>query len=133
MTTVPTERIRQIEARHAELTREMSSENLPADRFVALSKEYAELNPVADAARGVRTMREEIENLEAMVNGGESDREMVALAREELETLREELPGAEKRLAVLLLPKDVADARAAILEIRAGTGGEEAALFAGRS
>src|SRR3546814_19745339 len=108
MTTVPTERIRQIEARHAELTREMSSENLPADRFVALSKEYAELNPVADAARGVRTIREEIENREPLVNGGESCREMVAMAREELETRREELPAAEKPRAVMVLPKDVA-------------------------
>ena len=130
MSGVPTARIRQIEARHAELTEQMAAGDLPADKFVALSKEYAELKPVAEAAGAVRVMREEIETLSAMVNGGESDREMVALAEEELLALKERLPDAEKALAVLLLPKDMADERSAILEIRAGTGGEEAALFA---
>jgi peptide chain release factor 1 len=130
MSGVPTARIRQIEARYAELTTQMSAGDLPAEKFVALSKEYAELKPVAEAAGAVRVMRDEVENLSAMVNGGESDREMVALAEEELQSLKEQLPDAEKALAVLLLPKDMADERSAILEIRAGTGGEEAALFA---
>jgi peptide chain release factor 1 len=130
MTTVPTARIRQIEARHAELTEAMAAGDLPADRFVALSKEYAEVKPVAEAATKVRIMREEIENLSAMVAGGETDREMLALAEEELQNLKDRLPEAEQALAVLLLPRDMADERSAILEIRAGTGGEEAALFA---
>ncbi|WBX85252.1 peptide chain release factor 1 [Sphingosinicella microcystinivorans] len=130
MSGVPTARIRQIEARYAELTGQMSAGDLSADKFVALSKEYAELKPVAEAAGAVRAMRDEVETLSAMVNGGESDREMVALAEEELLALKERLPDAEKALAVLLLPKDMADERSAILEIRAGTGGEEAALFA---
>ncbi len=130
MSGVPTARIRQIEARYAELTEQMSAGDLPAEKFVALSKEYAELRPVAEAASAVRVMRDEVENLAAMVNGGESDREMVALAEEELFALKDQLPDAEKALAVLLLPKDMADERSAILEIRAGTGGEEAALFA---
>ena len=130
MSGVPTARIRQIEARYAELTEQMSAGDLPAEKFVALSKEYAELKPVAEAAGTVRAMRDEAESLTAMVNGGETDREMVALAEEELQSLKEQLPEAEKALAVLLLPKDMADERSAILEIRAGTGGEEAALFA---
>jgi peptide chain release factor 1 len=130
MTTVPTARIRQIEARYAELTDQMAAGDLPAERFVALSKEYAELRPVAEAATKVRIMREEIENLSAMVAGDESDGEMLALAEEELKSLKDQLPEAEQALAVLLLPKDMADERSAILEIRAGTGGEEAALFA---
>lgn len=128
--SVPTARIRQIEARYAELTAQMASGDLPAETFVAMSKEYAELKPVAEAALAVRQMREEIGNLEVMVAGGETEREMVEIAEEELQSLRAQLPDVEKSLARLLLPKDMADERSAILEIRAGTGGEEAALFA---
>ncbi|MBB4633560.1 peptide chain release factor 1 [Sphingosinicella soli] len=130
MSSVPTARIRQIEARYAELTAQMSAGDLSAEKFVALSKEYAELKPVAEAAGAVRAMRDEAESLAAMVNGGESDREMVALAEDELQSLKDQLPEVEKALALLLLPRDMADERSAILEIRAGTGGEEAALFA---
>ena len=130
MTSVPTQRIRQIEARYHELTEAMAAGDLSADRFVALSKEYAEVKPVAEVAAKVRVMREEVDSLSAMVAGGETDREMLALAEEELTSLRDQLPEAEQALAVLLLPKDMADERSAILEIRAGTGGEEAALFA---
>ncbi len=131
MSIVPTERIMQIEARHAELTAAMAVGDLAGDAFVKLSKEYAELDPVVGAARAVRAMREELRSLEAMLGGGESDKEMLELAREEHEELKTKLPEAEQALAVLLLPKDMADERSAILEIRAGTGGDEAALFAG--
>ncbi|MBV7257741.1 peptide chain release factor 1 [Pacificimonas sp. WHA3] len=129
--TVPDERIDAIIARHAELTSDMASGELAAERFVELSKEYAELDPVAAAAREVRSAREELAELEALASDGESDAEMRELAEAELEDVRGRLPAAERRLAVLLLPRDVADDRSAILEIRAGTGGEEAALFAG--
>ena len=63
MSGVPTARIRQIESRYAELTTQMSAGDLPAEKFVALSKEYAELKPVAEAARAVRVMRDEAESL----------------------------------------------------------------------
>jgi peptide chain release factor 1 len=95
--------------------------------FARLAREYAELRPVAEQARAWRALQAEIAAAEAML----ADPEMRALAREELETLRAAAPEAERRLMLALLPRDAADARPAILEIRAGTGGDEAALFAG--
>ncbi len=120
-------RIAQIEARRDELQAAMARPDLAADQFVKLSKDYAEIEPVAQAAGEVRRMRAEIADLEAMLD----DPEMRGIAEEELATLRAALPGAERALALRLLPRDAADERAAMLEIRAGTGGDEAALFAG--
>ncbi|HZG45265.1 MAG TPA: peptide chain release factor 1, partial [Allosphingosinicella sp.] len=85
--------------------------------------------PVAEAAREVRRLRSELSALDQMTF--ESDPDMRALADEEMAEIREKLPDAERNLAVKLLPRDAADERAAMLEIRAGTGGDEAALFAG--
>ena len=124
-------RIAQIEARHAELSAEMARGDLPAERFVALSKEYAEIKPVADAASALRALQEEEVALAAMLTDGGSDADMRALAEEELEQVRAKIPEADHHLAIMLLPRDAADERSAILEIRAGTGGDEAALFAG--
>src|SRR3546814_5950609 len=98
----------------------------PAD-FVAASKEFAELEPVAAAAREVVRLRCERTALTEML----ADPEMKAMAEEEMAAVAAALPAAEHDLAVKLLPRDVADERAAMLEIRAGTGGDEAALFAG--
>jgi peptide chain release factor 1 len=92
----------------------------------ALSREYAELKPVAEQARSWRALQGDIAAAEAML----ADPEMRPLAQEELQSLRAQAPEAERRLTLALLPRDAADSRAAILEIRAGTGGEEAALFA---
>ncbi len=128
---VPEARIDAIIARHAELTAKMASGDLAPEKFVELSKEYSELDPVAAAAKAVRAAREEMAELQALATDRDSDAEMRELAEAELEEVAENLPRAERALAVLLLPRDVADDRSAILEIRAGTGGEEAALFAG--
>ena len=129
MTTISPERIAQIEARRDELQALMATGDLPGERFVAVSKEYAEIEPVAKAAGEVRRLRAEIDVLEPMLETTEPD--FRELAREEVTELREKLPDAERRLALALLPRDAADERAAMLEIRAGTGGDEAALFAG--
>lgn len=129
MTTISPERIRQIEARRDELAAQMATGDLPSDRFVAVSKEYAEIEPVALAAAEVRRLRQEATSLEHMTQ--EADAELRAMAEEELLANREALEKAERGLALALLPKDAADERAALLEIRAGTGGDEAALFAG--
>jgi peptide chain release factor 1 len=131
MTTISAERIAQIEARRDELQALMASGELAADRFVAVSKEYAELEPVAVAAGEVRRLRAELNLLSGMVEDQASDADMRAMAAEEAEVLRQQLPEAERALAVKLLPRDAADERPAMLEIRAGTGGDEAALFAG--
>jgi peptide chain release factor 1 len=129
MTSIPAERIAQIEARRDELQAAMSAGDLPADQFVRLSKDYAEIEPVAEAAREVRRLRSELHALEQMTF--ESEPEMRALAEEEMAEIKAKLPEAERNLAIRLLPRDAADERAAMLEIRAGTGGDEAALFAG--
>ncbi|RMD90179.1 MAG: peptide chain release factor 1 [Alphaproteobacteria bacterium] len=94
---------------------------------VALGREYAELRPVAEEIARYRATLDQIAEAEAMLD----DPEMRALAEEELARLRAEVPSLETALKRALLPKDAADARPAILEIRPGTGGEEAALFAG--
>jgi peptide chain release factor 1 len=123
---IPEERLHQIANRFAELEARMASGTLEGEEFVQASRDYAELEPVAKAAHEVREMRAEIAELAALTE----DPEMRALAEEELAELRRKLPDAEHRLAVAMLPKDSADERPAMLEIRAGTGGDEAALFA---
>ena len=129
MTTISLQRIAQIEARRDELQALMATGDLPSDRFVAVSKEYAEVEPVARAAGEVRRLRAELGVLAGMEQ--DSDPDIKLMAREEIEVIRETLPLAERALALSLLPRDAADERAAMLEIRAGTGGDEAALFAG--
>ncbi|HEX7711453.1 MAG TPA: peptide chain release factor 1 [Sphingomonadaceae bacterium] len=127
MSGIPDERLAQIGQRFAELEARLASGTLEGDAFVAASRDYAELEPVAKVAEQVRTMRGELAELERL---DDPDPEMRALAHEEAERLKAELHEAEHRLAIALLPHDVADARPAMLEIRAGTGGDEAALFA---
>ena len=124
---IPPERLDQIANRFAELEARMASGTLEGEEFVQASRDYAELEPVAKIAREVKAIREEIAGLEDML----SDPEMKAMAEEELESLRADLPEKERSLAVAFLPRDAADAKPAMLEIRAGTGGDEAALFAG--
>jgi len=124
---IPPERLDQIANRFAELEARMASGTLEGDEFVRASRDYAELEPVAKVAAEVKAMRDEISGLEEML----ADPEMKAMAEEELANIREALPGKERQLAIALLPRDAADSRPAMLEIRAGTGGDEAALFAG--
>jgi len=124
--TISGTRLAQIASRFAELEARMASGTLEGQDFVAASRDYAELEPVAKAAEAVTTMRGEIASLGAMLD----DPEMRAIATEELAELNAKLPEAEHALAVAMLPRDSADARPAMLEIRGGTGGDEAALFA---
>ncbi len=125
--TIPEERLAQIAQRFAELEARLASGTLEGDAFVAASRDYAELEPVAKVAEQVRTMRGELAELQQL---DDPDPEMRALAEEEVVRLKAELPEAERQLAVAMLPRDAADSRPAMLEIRAGTGGDEAALFA---
>ncbi len=124
---IPAERLQQIANRFAELEARMASGQLEGEEFVAASRDYAELEPVAKVAAEVSAMRAEIASLTEML----ADPEMKAMAEEELATLKKRLPEAERQLAIAMLPRDEADLRPAMLEIRAGTGGDEAALFAG--
>src|SRR4051794_30625765 len=105
----------------------MSSAEVAPEAVVRVSKDYAGIEPGAAAARGVRRLRAELSALREMT----ADPEMREMAEEEIGALERALPGAEGALALKLLPRDSADDRPAMLEIRAGTGGDEAALFAG--
>ena len=121
---VPIEKLRQITERFEYLEAAMSQ---GTGDIAALGKEYADLRPVVEEIRQYEQMLADIDEAEAML----ADPEMKELAEEELPRLKSELPALEERMKIALLPKDAADARPAILEIRPGTGGEEAALFAG--
>lgn len=101
-----------------------------AQEFARLSKEYSDLGPIVEAITDLQKTDREIDDLTAMVADPQADAEMKALAEDELGELKRRLPALEQQVKVALLPKDEADARNAILEVRAGTGGEEAALFA---
>lgn len=100
------------------------------EEFVKLSREYADLGPVVEAVNALKSARQEYADLEEMIASGD-DPEMKELAQEELRELKDKLPEMDRDLSIQLLPKDAADDKSAILEIRAGTGGDEAALFAG--
>ncbi|MBB5514937.1 peptide chain release factor 1 [Rubricella aquisinus] len=123
---IPNDKIEEILARFAYLEAKMA-DGISAEEMVALSREYANLRPVAEQAEAWKQLTSDIEGAEAML----SDPEMRDLAEEELRTLRAQRPDAERAMQLALLPRDEADDRPAILEIRAGTGGDEAALFAG--
>jgi peptide chain release factor 1 len=127
MTQISADRLAAILARRNELQSQLASGDLPPERFVALSKEYAEVEPVAEAADALQKLRAEYADLQVMLD----DPEMRDMAEEELASVKARLPDAEHDMAVRLLPKDAADERSAMLEVRAGTGGDEAALFAG--
>ena len=98
--------------------------------FVKLSKEFAELDPVVATINKLRGIERERRDLEAILSGPAADRELAEMAREERDALGPRAAALEEQLKILLLPKDAADERSAILEVRAGTGGDEAALFA---
>eukprot|EP00439_Symbiodinium_sp_Y106_P087707 s1_g243.t1 len=123
---IPHEKLAKVLDRFDAVQAEMNADVSP-DRFVALSKEFAELQPVAEAARGLEEARQAEADAKEMLN----DPEMAEMAREELDALAETLPALEQEMQILLLPKDAADDLNVILEVRAGTGGDEAALFAG--
>jgi len=120
-------RLAQIAERFAQLEARLASGQLEGAEFVAASRDYSELEPVARAAAEVSAMRAELASLDDL---DEADPEMRAAVAEEVARISAELPAAEHRLAIAMLPRDSADARPAMLEIRAGTGGDEAALFA---
>ncbi len=131
MTQISSERIASIEARKHELAEAMARADLAPEEFVRLSKDYAAIEPVAAAAREVRRLRAELEVLNGLVADPTAEPELKEMAATEAADLRHRLPEAERALAIQLLPRDSADERAAMLEVRAGTGGDEAALFAG--
>lgn len=123
---LPEDRLAQIVQRFEFLEAKLNA-GPPADEIVVISREYAELKPVVAQIGEWQVARDGLAEAEAML----SDPDMRELAEEEVMRLRAGLPDLEQALRIVLLPRDAADARPAILEIRPGTGGDEAALFAG--
>lgn len=126
------DRLDQFITRHEEIEHLMSGgDGLSSDEFVKISKEYSDLTPVVKKAKEYLSTIEEIQDLAEMIASTETDAEMRELASEELYELKDKIPAIEHQVQLMLLPKDVDDDKNAMLELRAGTGGDEAALFVG--
>ncbi|WP_336294468.1 peptide chain release factor 1 [Bartonella sp. CB169] len=130
MVSLPKDRIRQLEKRF-EIIENQMIKNPSAESYVKLASEYAELQPIINSIRALNILYIEVSELETIINDKLTDMEMRNLIQEEMLLLCQKIEKLEKELQILLLPKDVADEKSAIVEIRAGTGGSEAALFAG--
>ena len=130
MSAVPKEKLEQLVARWEVVQTELAS-GPDQDVFVDLSREFAALDPIVSEIRTYFSNLEEIESLKEVVAESGDDEDMAAMATSEMEALTATLPDIEQKIRVMLLPKDEADERNAILEVRAGTGGDEAALFGG--
>ncbi|TXR46629.1 peptide chain release factor 1 [Phyllobacterium endophyticum] len=130
MSSIPQDRMDQLLKRFSMMETQMAS-NPDSDTYVKLASEYSELEPVVAKIRELLAARGEADGLRAMLDDSATDKDMRELAEAELPEIEERVEELEKDIQVLLLPKDVADERNAILEIRAGTGGSEAALFGG--
>ncbi len=123
---IPAEKLEQVLDKFDAIEARMGVVSEP-DEIVKLSKEHAELKPVADSVRALQKLVNEKKDLEDMLG----DPEMGEMAKEELRALKDKLPELEREVSLLLLPKDKDDNASVVLEIRAGTGGDEAAIFAG--
>lgn len=123
---IPDSRLAQVVER-LELIEARMGVTTDGTEIVQLGKDYAEIKPVADGVRKLQAIRTEMSDLQAMME----DPEMAAMAKDEFQALKDQLPDVEKEVSILLLPKDKDDNASIVLEIRAGTGGDEAAIFAG--
>jgi peptide chain release factor 1 len=122
-------RLDKLTTRHVELSAQLADPGLSGGDIAKLSKEYSDLTPMVESIAALRQAEQERAELQGLLGG--DDAEMRELAQSEIVGLDKKIPEIEDRIKMMLLPKDEADARNAILELRAGTGGEEAALFAG--
>ncbi|MSO99126.1 MAG: peptide chain release factor 1 [Rhodospirillaceae bacterium] len=124
------ENLNRILSRYDELQALMIQSGGGGQSFGSLSKEFSDLGPLVEQIKKLQATRKELADTEALINDSGADAEMRALAEDELRRLKAEAKQQEEDVKVALIPKDEADAKNAILEVRAGTGGEEAALFA---
>lgn len=129
MSSVPHEKLEKLVARWEVIQAELSQGANQAT-YAKLSKEYSDLTPIATAVQDLNRMEKELDELSLIAEDAASDREMAALAAQEMEALRPKISVLKEKLRILLLPKDAADDASVIVEVRAGTGGDEAALFA---
>ena len=129
MSVIPKEKLGRLLERYETIQAELNQGAAQAT-YVKLTKEFSELQPLIAAVRELEAVEQEQRDLEALLKDPSQDKDMVAMAREELEQIGPRIEEMEHKLRILLLPKDAADEKSAILEVRAGTGGDEAALFA---
>ena len=127
---VPTNKIKELISKHSLLEKELSSGKTEKKQFAEKSKEYSDLNDIIKQAKKYISFEKEKNELEKIINDTNSGNDLITMASEELEELKKQHEINEKILKLFLLPKDEADKKNAILEIRAGTGGLEASLFA---
>jgi peptide chain release factor 1 len=130
MAALPESRLRQMIDRFEQVEARMGVAT-DAKEIVQLSRDHAELKRVAEKSREVLTLRNQLAEAEALIDDAGADRDFVNMAIEERAEIRSRLPGIEREMQLMLLPKDRDDDGSAIIEVRAGTGGDEAALFAG--
>ena len=128
---IPKKNIDDLISKHSNLEKELSSSNLDKKLFAEKSKEYSDLNEIINDAKSYISFENEKIDLEKIINDKDSDNEIKSMAEQELDELQLNYEKSEKKLKFFLLPKDEADKKNAIIEIRAGTGGLEASLFAG--
>jgi peptide chain release factor 1 len=127
---LPEQKLDALLARHKAVESELASHVTP-ETYVKLSREFAELGPIAEAVKSYRGVVAEIEGIDALIADPSTDAEMRAMAAAEKPQLEQKRVALEREIKLALVPKDAMDERNVILEIRAGTGGDEAALFAG--
>jgi len=130
MTMLPEQKLDALLARHKAIESELATQVTP-ETYVKLSREFAELGPVVETVRNYRHVVSEIDGLDALIADSSTDAEMRTMAAAEKPQLEQRRAALEQEIKLALLPKDAMDERNVILEIRAGTGGDEASLFAG--
>tara|TARA_B100000989_G_scaffold108845_1_gene79807 strand:+ start:1010 stop:2083 length:1074 start_codon:yes stop_codon:yes gene_type:complete len=124
------EKVKNLIDKHHKLERELSSGEIDKKKYAEISKEYSVLNDIIKQAKEYLSYEKDTEDLNTIINDMNSDKEMKEFANAELENLKNNYENNEKKIKLFLLPKDLADSKNAIIEIRAGTGGLEASLFA---
>ena len=127
---LPQEKVKNLIERHLELEKELSSGEVDKNNFAEISKEYSDLSEIIPHAKEYLNYSKENNDLNNIISDKNSDYEMKEFASSELENLKKKFQLNEKKIKLFLLPKDNADSKNAIIEIRAGTGGLEASLFA---
>ncbi len=127
---LPQEKVKNLIDRHIKLEKELSSGEVNKNKYAEISKEYSELSDIIKQAKEYLNFQKDIQDLNNIINDKSSDEDMREFANNEIENLKKKYLLNEKKLKLFLLPKDLADSKNAIIEIRAGTGGLEASLFA---
>ncbi len=127
---LPQDKVQNLIDRHIKLEMELSSGEIDKKKYAEISKEYSDLNYIIKHAKEYLSYEKDIKDLEIIINDKNSDIEMKEFASNEIENLKKNFQNNEKKIKLFLLPKDLADSKNAIIEIRAGTGGLEASLFA---